>query len=321
MFMKPVLRFFDNYKSSKMSFLFNFSKFLKLKEKEPHRKIFELPELKKLDKIINSPCLFLTFTMGSDKPLKTVLKYKSGWKRFYNNLRVLFKSLGFNMDYFIKGVEFTKNNRLHIHLLVLNVNIEPLKLIKLKKEVEHFLKLANFGYINDITYIKNDKTYLLKSKTDLFKLKEKNNKNKRFKNIKVLKSFKLDYEGGVSLFNLIEATYNHKKEFTENNASKIINYVLKYILKGDAFDNLETEKEKDFYLKNNILFWLTGVKKFNISRKLSNLLNTFNDAIIEKRFIFFSNDDDFLKYASGFKPEGAEFRRGFIGSEAVEGVN
>jgi hypothetical protein len=90
-----------------------------------------------------------------------------------------------------------------------------------------------------------------------------------------------------------------------------------YILKGDAFDNLETEKEKDFYLKNNILFWLTGVKKFNISRKLSKLLNTFDDVINEKRFYFFNSDDDLKSFLNKEYENVSKtvFDRGFISAD------
>jgi hypothetical protein len=285
-------------------------------EKKEYKKLLDIPELKELDNLLNMPCLFLTFTMGRDSPLNTVLKYKNNWKNFYNNLKHLSKKYGFNLDYFIKGIEFTKKSRLHIHLLILGVDMPINSLIDFKKDVENILNLAGFGFINDVMYLKGDKTYIMKSKKDL----KYYYTSDKYKNIKILKKFKLKYDNNkYASFNLVELEYVHKKEFKINKSSKIINYVFKYILKSDSYDTITDDNQKRHFLKYNVFFWLSGVKKFNISRKLSNLLKTFDNIINQKRYLFFDSVSDAKAFiCNKLKDAGASFDRLFINDDLIK---
>ena len=314
---QPTLRFFDNYKSKKIQHVLNFSKFINMYNKNPNEDIFNFSESKELLNILNNPCLFLTITMGNDTPLKTALKYKTGWKSFYNNLRNEAKKYGFNLDHYIKGVEFTKNNRLHIHLLILNVSLDVDKLIEFKKSFEHLLNLASFGYVNDITYLKNNKTYIMKSNKDL-KYYYGNNK---YKNIKILNKFKLKYDKNkYSNFNLVELEYKSNDDYTADASTKIINYIFKYILKSTPYDKLKKEKHIKRYLLNNCIFWLTGIKKFEISRKLSKLLKSFTNKLYKQRFKFFNSDADLKAYLNNNKIDDVKFDRGFISSDDIDNI-
>ena len=102
MHFKPVIRFLSNYKHKCLSKILGFNRFVSMVDNPKYKDLLNIPELKTLDDLLNKPALFLTITMGNDSPLNTVLKYKIGWKRFYNNLRHLAKEYGFNLDYCLK---------------------------------------------------------------------------------------------------------------------------------------------------------------------------------------------------------------------------
>jgi hypothetical protein len=310
--LKPLLRFFSEYKTKKMNTVLNFSKFIDLYHKEPDNEFFNLPESKELLNILNKPCLFLTFTMGNDRPLKTAVKYKDGWKGFYNNLRYLAKKYGFNMDYFIKGVEFTKENRLHVHFLILGVELDPLRLLEFKSDLEDKLALAGFGFINDVTYITNHKTYLSKTLKGWNKIKN----NPKYRNIKKLdaKTFKFKKNNKVhsTTVYLLEANYVPKKEYDYTSSTKVVNYVFKYILKYTPFDKLEKNKHIKRFLKSNVIFWLLGIRRFDMSRKLSKLLKSFSDYFYSQRYLFFNSEKDLDEFLAGGSVGRAEFDRDLL---------
>jgi hypothetical protein len=190
-------------------------------------------------------------------------------------------------------------------------------LIDFKKDFEHKLKLAGFGYINDITYLKDGITYIMKSKKDL---KYYYSHPDKYKNIKILKKFKLRYDDNkYASFNLVSLEYVNNKGYAVDRSTKIINYVFKYILKSDSYDTITDDNQKRHFLKYNALFWLTGVRKFSISRKLSNLLDVFDRVVNDnkRRFFFFDTFDDVVSFLSSNNLAKASFDRLFLSDDDV----
>ena len=302
---RPVLRFFENYKQKCMAKVLMFSNILNS---------YGFNNLdNEFKDILNNGFLFLTITMKPDTPLNTALSYKYNWKNFYNHFRqILKRNYNIDLKYYIKGVEQTKDNKTHVHLVILDVNINPAILPKLKKDFEHALKTADFGYVNDITYINKNKTYrfILNSKYNQFK---KDN-SKYFSSISVLKDVNYDYFDyrdnilKTSHFKFIKCVYSPTDTtYKINQSTKILNYVFKYPLKFSSYDKLLnsselSEDEQSHYINKfieyNSIYWLLGIKRFEFSRSLSSLLKKYNPP---KRFYCFNTLDDVINFINKYE--------------------
>jgi hypothetical protein len=321
---KPDLRYLRAYKQKKLYHVLNFAKILDLYEKEPNNPFFSTPEAKELINLINKPCLFLTLTLPSKlSPLETLLWYRKTWKNLYNNLRHLFAEFGLNFGYWVDGVELTKKHRLHVHILFLGVEFDcPERVVDFKKRLEHILNLNGWGFVNDVAYITNKYTYRVLLRSKLEELKQC-----RFaSDVKVLKTFYLQYYDDFgnkkhALFHLVRFRYEHPSKYKDkyNSATKAINYILKYILKFSTYEDVlekfnscktvedleRVEKLLQRWLVYNTYFWLTGVRRFNMSRKLSSLLKKFVEFTYQKRFYFFNSEEELLEFL-GKKDSGSD---------------
>ena len=309
---KPDLRYLRAYKQKKLYHVLNFAKILDLYEKEPNNPFFSTPEAKELINLLNKPCLFLTLTLPSRlSPLQTLLWYRKTWKNLYNNLRHLFAEFGIDFHYWVDGVELTKKHRLHVHILFLGVEFDcPERVVDFKKRLEHILNLNGWGYVNDVAYITNKYTYRVLLRSKLEELKQC-----RFaSDVKVLKTFYLPYDGNKkhALFHLTRFRYEHPSKYRDkyNSATKAINYILKYILNFSTYEDVlekfndcktvrdleKVEKLLQRWLVYNTYFWLTGVRKFNMSRRLSSLLKRFVEFTYQKGFYFFNSEKELLEF-------------------------
>ena len=267
---------------SKMSFNFDFKVDL------------SSPALFKLAEILERPLLFVTITMGRDEPVETFIKYKKSWNNFFTQMKKLMRSLGWGTKYYVKGVETTKSGRLHVHLVFLGVSpSHPSQLVDFKFGLEKALRNVGFGYVNDVELISQDYNLVVISQSDLMKpekgfFDENGNKLRDFK---VLRTFELPYEKGTATFLLLKVNPAKKTQ----NWERVVNYVFKYPLKGETFEDVKNDDEKlQIWLRSNVLFWIFGIKRWWISKELSKLLNEAFPT--ERRFYFFKNEFDMLVY-------------------------
>jgi hypothetical protein len=232
---------------------------------------------------------------------------KAFFNRFPHNSRL-------NFGYWVDGVELTKKHRLHVHILFLGVEFDsPFQIVEFKKRLEHILNLNGWGYVNDVAYITNKYTYRVLLRSKLEELKQC-----RFaSDVRVLKMFYLQYYDDFgnkkhALFHLVRFRYEHPSKYRDkyNSATKAINYILKYILKFSTYEDVlekfnscktvrdleKVEKLLQRWLVYNTYFWLTGVRKFNMSRRLSSLLKKFVEFTYQKRFYFFNSEEELLEF-------------------------
>jgi len=145
--------------------------------------------------------------------------------------------------------------------------------------------------------------------------------------VRVLKTFYLQYYDDFgnkkhALFHLTRFKYEHPSKYRDkyNSATKAINYILKYILKFSTYEDVlekfndcktvrdleRVEKLLQRWLVYNTYFWLTGVRRFNMSRKLSSLLKRFVEFTYQKRFYFFNSEKELLEFL-GIKKDSDGF--------------
>ena len=195
--------------------------------------------------------------------------------------------------------------------------------VDFKKRFEHVLNLNGWGYVNDVAYITSKYTYRVLLRSKLEELKRC-----RFaSDVRVLKTFYLQYYDDFgnkkhALFHLTRFKYEHPSKYRDkyNSATKAINYILKYILKFSTYEDIlekfnscktvedleRVEKLLQRWLVYNTYFWLTGVRRFNMSRKLSSLLKRFVEFTYQKRFYFFNSEKELLEFL-GIKKDSDGF--------------